>query len=192
MTPTRQLLDTIEKIKGSQFVGLTYRSKGDNKLSRYTLILGFRYITLIEKSITELEAFINEGKFDSDLHKTACDDVMASLKKSLVSHQNDQQNPDYTKKDQYLPVGNGLNINKNDGTVQLFGLRHSEVVLEKGFRKPVNSRPLTIEKNKVRGTLSISRFREFALDQSNVLSGKVSGNEFVMEYDYTESETVSK
>ena len=58
---------------------------------------------------------------------------------------------------------------------QLFGLAHTKTVLVEGEYKTVNSRPLTVEQNKIRKQLSISKFREFALDLGNVDSARVNG-----------------
>ena len=106
---------------------------------------------------------------------------MASLKKTLAAHEAGTQNEDYTKKGQYVSIGNGLNLNTADNTLQLFGLAHSKVVLVKGEYPTVNSRPLTIEQNKIKEQLSISKFREFALDLSQVAQCKINGNTLEME-----------
>ena len=136
----------------------------------------------MEKSVTELEILIDENKSTwTDLQKTAAANVMASLQKTLAAHANGEQNEDYTKKDQYIPLGNGASLNTMDKTIQLFGLVQSKVVLVKGVYPEVNSRPLTVEQNKIRKQLSISKFREFALDLSQVAQVKVNGETLEME-----------
>lgn len=177
-----QITKQIATIQGNQFASLTYLSKGTKELARHTVHLGFSYNNLVQKSVTELEILMaeNEGKWDA-LTVQAANEVMASLKLTLSSHEKGEQNPDYTKKDQYIPIVNGLNVNTTDNTIQLFGLAHSKVTLVEGERKTVNSKPLTIAKNKIRNQLSISKFREFALDLGNVDSVRVNGQtlEFV-------------
>ena len=177
-----QITKQVAAIQGCKFASLTYLSKKHQELARYTVNLGFSYHSLVEKSVTELEILIDENKSTwTDLQKTAAANVMASLQKTLAAHANGEQNEDYTKKDQYIPLGNGASLNTMDKTIQLFGLVQSKVVLVKGVYPEVNSRPLTVEQNKIRKQLSISKFREFALDLSQVAQVKVNGETLEME-----------
>ena len=102
----------LATVKGTQFASFTYLSKKANELARHTLILGFSYHKLVEKSVTELEILIGENSDKwSELQKQAAANVMASLKKTLAAHAAGTQNDDYTKKGQYVSIGNGLNLN---------------------------------------------------------------------------------
>jgi len=172
-----QIAKAISSLKNVQFASLTYLSKSANELARYTVNLGFSYHKAVEKSVTELEILMaeNAGTW-GELEKQAAEEVMASLKKTLEAHAHGEQNDDYTKKDQYVHIGNGLNLNSNDNTLQLFGLVNSKVVITEGERKAVKSKPLTIAKNKIRKQLSMSKFREFALDESQISGVKINGD----------------
>lgn len=174
-----EITKKIAGIKDCKFASLTYLSKSSGELARYTVALGFSYHNLVEKSVTELELLISENsdKWD-ELTKQAADDVMASFKKTLAAHAEGKQNEDYTKINQYIPIGGGANINTTDNTVQVFGLLNSKVTITEGVFKPVNSRPLTIAKDKIRKQLPISKFREFALDFSQVEKVKMNGDTF--------------
>lgn len=172
----------IAQIQGAQFLSFTYLSKGAGELARHTLIAGFNYHTLVEKSVKELETIIAlESAGWNELQKTAANNVLASLNKTLAAHERGEQNEDYTKRNQYVPIGNGMNLNTNDNTIQLFGLAHAKAVLVPGVYPHVNSRPLTLAQNEVRNRLSVAKFREFAVDPENVASVRVNGNtiEFV-------------
>lgn len=185
--PMKNTLNIINSVKNSGvgFASLLYRSKSDESLARYTVNLGFKYINLLEKSISELQAKIDNYEFATELEKQAAGEVMASLQKSLISHQNGQQNEDYTKKGQYTSLGNGLSIHENpDGktSLQLFGLVQSKKVIEQGLpKKQVNSKPITVAKNAIKKNLSISKFREFALDIGNIQMVKVDGQTLICE-----------
>lgn len=170
-----EVAKAVKSIVGCQFASLTYLSKTDKSLARYTVNLGFSYHNAVLKSVTELEIIMAEMVDKTTLAYQAAVEVMESLKKTLAAHANGEQNDDYTKKGQYIPIGNGLNLNTTDNTIQLFGLLQSKVVLVEGERKPVKSKPLTIEKNKIRKQLTVSKFREFALDNENVAGVKVNG-----------------
>jgi len=170
-----QITLAIAQIKGCQFASLTYLSKTDGSVARYTVNLGFSYHNLVEKSIEEL-ALLMVDMTPGTLQYTAAEEVLASLNKTVAAHARGEQNEDYTKKGQYIPIRNGLNVNTTDNTIQLFGLLQSKVVLVEGVRKHVNSAPLTIAKNEIRKQLSVSKFREFALDSNNVAGVKVNGD----------------
>ncbi len=172
----------LATIEGTQFASFTYLSKKAGELARHTLILGFSYHNLVEKSVTELEVLAAaNAETWTPLQKQAADNVMASLTKTLAAHAAGEQNEDYTKRDQYVHIGNGLNLNTVDNTLQLFGLAHNKVVLVEGVYPVVNSRPLTIAQNEIKSQLSISRMREFALDLSQVASARINGNTLEME-----------
>ena len=177
-----EITKALTAIKGNQFVSLTYLAKSSGELARHTINVGFSYHKAVEKSVTELEILIAENSATwSELTKQAATNVMASLKKTLEAHARGEQNEDYTKKGQYIPIGNGVNLNTADNTLQLFGLVNSKVTLVEGVYPKVNSRPLTIEQNKIRKQLSISKFREFALDLSQIGQVKVNGQTMEME-----------
>jgi len=160
---------------GCRFVSFTYRAKESGELARHTILTGFSYHNLVVKSVGELTEILPTLTGDK---LTAGLAVMASLQKTLAAHEIGQQNEDYTKRGMYSPIRNGVNINLNDNSIQVFGLSQNKVVIEPGTYKVVNSRPMTILKKEVHSMLSISKFREFALDQNVILSGKVNGETF--------------
>jgi len=170
-----EIAHSIKSIPQVQFASLTYKAKESGEVARHTVLLGFSYHNAVEKSVVELEIQTGEGKFKTPLEIQAATEVMESLKKTLSAHAEGKQNEDYTKKGQYIPFGNGLNLNTVDNTIQLFGLTQTKVVLVKGEYKTVNSKPLTIEKNKVRKSLPIGKFREYALDPETIGTVKVNG-----------------
>jgi hypothetical protein len=176
-----QITTALMEIKGNRFVSLTYLSKSSGELARHVINVGFSYHTAVEKSVTELEIQFGEGRFKTPLEIQAATEVMASLKKTLEAHARGEQNEDYTKAGQYIPIGNGVNVNSTDNTIQLFGLSQSKTVLSEGVYPKVNSRPLTIEKRKIQKSLPIGNFREFALDLSQIGSVKVNGQTLELE-----------
>lgn len=191
MKPTliTQIAQQLSRIEGTQFASFTYLSKKAGELARHTIIIGFSYHKAVEKSVAELEAIMDlNAQLSADdkekwtpLQKQAAENVMASLKKTLEAHSRGEQNEDYTKKDQYIPIGNGLNLNTTDNTLQLFGLTQSKVVLVEGVYPSVNSKPLTIAQNEIKKQLTISKFREYALDLEQVASARINGNTLEME-----------
>jgi hypothetical protein len=118
----------------------------------------------------------------ADLPRQAADEILASLNASLSGTQTK-----YTKKDIYEDYKvdgktvQGIKVNKNDGSLKIFGLVTSKAQITPPVAtyKETKSAPLTIEKNRITKTLPIGRFREFALD--NLIVAKIDGETLVLE-----------
>jgi hypothetical protein len=124
----------------------------------------------LEKSKLALE--IESGSL-SGLDKQAAEELLNSFTASLNGTQEN-----YTKEHVYADVSDssgktvqGIKRNINDSSLQIFGLLHSKVQITPPTieDKPVKSRPLTIAKNKLRKELPVGKFREFALENLNVV-----------------------
>jgi hypothetical protein len=193
----KSLVETILNLANrAQFASLVYTTKtktdktgkivdGGEK-SRFTVILGAKYGELLEKSLLacsllNVVELAKDKAIDEAIMAKAREDVETSLRKSIAAHKLGTQNSDYTKKNQYIPLANGLNINETDNSLQLFGLIHSKVVLEPGVHKYVNSAIETIAKNAIRKSLPIGKFREFAIDPGQVQVAKLDGETLVLE-----------
>jgi hypothetical protein len=184
-----EITKKVAEIEHCQFASLTYLTKKSKELARFTVLVGFSYHKAVEKSITELEILIaeNEALAADNPDKwnaatiQAANEMMASFKKTLAAHAVGEQNADYTKKGQYIHIANGVNVNTTDNTIQLFGLVQSKITLVAGEYPPVKSSPVTIAKGKLKKLLTIGKFREFAVDESQVASVRVNGNVLEME-----------
>jgi hypothetical protein len=160
---------------GPGFASFTYKSKSDNSIARYTLNLGFKYISLLEKSIQELQKKMDLKEFLGD-ELLAANEVMASLQKSLEAHKNGTQSDDYTRKGLMTSLGNGVSIN-HDNSIQIFGLVQSKKIISEGTpKKETKSKPMTILKNRIKKDLPISKFREFALDKGAMQVMRINGD----------------
>lgn len=169
----------------AKFASFLYTSKSTGETARHTLILGASYHSLVERSKLQLEltpvAELIELGVDAQWAEKAKEEVLKSFNKTLAAHAVGEQSEDYRKRGQYVAVGGGLNINSVDNTFQLFGLSHAKVVITPGEYKSVNSRPLTIAKDKVKSILPISKFREFSIDAGNIHSAKIDGEVLIIE-----------
>ena len=175
-----KIIDLIASQAGlARFASFTYCSRSTGEVARYTLQLGFSYRNILQKSIMELEV---DKQIMADLPRQAADEILASLNASLSGTQTK-----YTKKDIYEDYKldgktiQGIKINKNDGSLKIFGLLSSKVQISAPVipRKEAKSAPLTIEKNRITKYLPIGRFREFALD--NLVMAKLNGETLVLE-----------
>jgi hypothetical protein len=111
------------------------------------------------------------------LEAIAADELLESFRKTLNGTQDG-----YTKAGIYeeTPIS-GLKVNKNDNSLQLFGLERNRVVLVPGVHKTVNSSEKTIAKNKLRKSLPVGKFKEFAIDPGNIASARLEGTEIVFD-----------
>lgn len=202
-----KIIQLIREVAGqAQFASFTYKTKetlskktGEitkgGEVARYVVILGAKYDNLLEKSllaaqlltdndlkviaIEEANDYLDE--LNPEILRNAKQKVIDSLLKSIEAHKKGEQNEDYTKAGQYISLGNGLNVNSSDDTLQMFGLVQSKVILKKGVYKHVNSAIETIATNAIRKSLPIGKFREFALDTGNIHSVKLNGNTLVFD-----------
>lgn len=193
----KEIIQSIRELAGkAQFVSFLYTSKKHNETARHTLILGANYKTLVEKSKLALELLTNQEiialGITPELAEQAKQKILASLNKTLAAGEKGEQNEDYTKRGQYVPLGNGLNLNSTDLTLQLFGLTHAKVVITPGVYPVVNSRPLTIAQDKIKDLLPISKFREFALDVGNIHAVKLNGNTLEISDDTGEVNVITR
>lgn len=173
---TKELHEKLKSIMGkSQIVGLTYTSKSSGERARYRIQVNVNYGACLERSKLELE-ILKPTLSGIDLE--ACEALEASIRKSLEASAKGEQNEDFTKRGVYAKVeGTPLQVNLNDGTFELSGLVLSKTVEVPGFFKTVNSKPLTIAKNKIEKTLAKGKWRTFALDKEAFESARISGEE---------------
>jgi hypothetical protein len=176
-TNIQNLVAEVAKLNGNRFASLTYAAKGTGEIARHTIQLGFSYHNSIENSFALCDTLTAEacGVADETLFAEALAEVKASLQKTLDAHALGQQNANYTKADVYVPLFNGLNVSKTDGSYKLFGLTVAKTVLVSGVHKAVKSAPLTVAKNKIRKDLPVGAFREFAIDESQLALAKING-----------------
>ncbi|SRR3990167_6857931 len=178
--------------KVAKFIGLTYKAKSTGEVSRQTIILGASYKKTIEDSILELELLNLEDiaqeiviKYNGEIKewlihcKFAKDELLESFKATLRG-----ENPFNTKRGQYVSLLDerggqieGLRLNLNSSSVEIWGLSHSKVVLEEGERKQSISSAKTIAKNVIRERLKVGRFRTFCLEAGHIQTVRINGEE---------------
>lgn len=168
IAPTINLVAALASFKGCRFASLTYTSKSANETARYNVLLGFDYLASVRASLTELTS---KRANLSGIDAIAADELLKSFQKTLDGTQDG-----YTKAETYQGTSvPGLKINTVDNSLQLFGLVESKVVIIPGVYKTVNSAAKTIAKDALRRTLSIGKFKEFALDSGCIHSARVNG-----------------
>ena len=174
------LFQMLQGVSGVQFASLTYRTKATDELARYTLLLGASLENAYSNDIAKVEAAL--PTLTEPLEIQAASDILASLRQSL--DKGIGNNDAYTLQGVYASTGiPGVFINTNDNALHLRNVFvQSKVVLQEGKpRKPVNSKPLTIAKDKLKKMLGLrsNKLRQFALD--NITKAKVNGDTITFE-----------
>lgn len=177
---TKEIHEKLREITGkSQIIGLTYTSKSSGERARYRVQVNVNYGACLERSKLELEIL---KPTLSGLDLEACEALEASIRKSLEANAKGEQSEDFTKRGIYAKIdGTPLQVNLNDGTFELSGLVLSKTIEVPGFFKTVNSKPLTIAKNKIEKTLPKGKWRTFTLDKEAFESARICGEEITAE-----------
>lgn len=182
MSGVAEMVGLLGKGKGCKFASVIYRTKRNNELAKYMLVLGAKTHVLYEKDIAALEAAFPTLK--TDVEKQAALELLNSRKESLT--QGIGHNSLYTCEDVYVNVDGipGVKVHKETGVAYVTGLCESKTVLEAGDElPPVKSSAKTIAKNKLRETYCKSdRFRQFIIKRI----GKLSANGEVLEIEVAE------
>ena len=174
------LFKMLQGVTGVQFASLTYRTKATDELARYTLLLGASVENAYAGDLQKVEDAL--PTLTDSLDVQAATEIINSLRQSL--DKGIGNNDAYTLQGVYASTGiAGVYINTNDNALHLKNVFvQSKVVLQEGKpRKAVNSKPLTIAKDKLKKMLGLrtNKLRQFALD--NITKAKVNGDTIIFE-----------
>ena len=158
---------------GAKFASLTYTAKESGEIARFVVLLGTNYGRLLAASLKKVELV----KTATDLAAEAKQEVIASLTQSIVAFETETANPDYTCAETYQQITSGVKLHKENGTVYVSGIVISRKVINAGVHKVVNSKPLTVEKNRIKKGTAIAKWRQFILGAENMDTVRMGGRE---------------
>lgn len=148
-----KFVEEINKVNpSSTFLSILGYKNSNQEVSNFSIVFHVSYENALRKSIKIVEAF----NPTTPLELQAKEEVLESLNKSLT-------NP---KETNYKSLGNG--VRELNGEVYLHGFLVHKRVIESGDYKEKNSKPLTIEKNKIRDMCPVSKFRQFKITPDKV------------------------
>jgi hypothetical protein len=158
--------------KSATFVTVHGYTNKEGEVSDIQFIFNFSYHSAVQKSIDQLASFIPQN----ELQLQALTEIKESLTKSL--------NPAPSN---YDPVANSKGeiikgIGRKEDKLYINGLVQAKRVIKAVEYKKVNSKPLTIEKNKIRENLKVSKYRTFKLE--NFESITINGVNFTYDEIY--------
>jgi hypothetical protein len=140
--------------KGSTFVGIRqYTAKGTGEEANHTILAGYSYDNAKQHDLAivqsaDAEALATQVNQPVELVQQALAEIEKSLTKPDKARSEAQANA-------YTHVGNGLKIHNDNGDLYVHGLTVSKKILKAGEYPTVNSKPITICKNKVKKALGL-------------------------------------
>lgn len=165
----QQFVSELGKLRSSStFLTLKgYRNEA-SEVADYSLIFHISYRSALEKSI----ALLKDMSLSTDLEKQALDELSTSFQQSLTKM---DESPIEEREDGYTHFVNddgtfikGVKLHNATNTLHLYGSVVHKRVLMPGNYKKVNSKPLTIAKNKLRYLTPVGRFRQFKITSNQV------------------------
>ena len=174
-----EILEEATK-KGCTFISFLYVTKKDGETSRYTLNFGIDNKAACEHDKAALEAYQPENDLESQakalmlqsLNETITNGVSSSYVHAAQNKANGQ--------DTYEVISKGVKLHKEDNTIHLSGFiqQKEQVAPPTNPKKPVQHKPLTLAKNKIKKSCGIKRlpWGQFILSQENIAGIKVKGN----------------
>lgn len=178
-TQQNNVLAVAKTIKGSTFVGTTYRN-AQGELSRQLLVSGITYENLLQHDFNALienqSKVFETKKFSVELLTQAYNKLYTSLEKRL-------SNPETKAKllaekdstivrsqaqiDTYTHLAKGIKVHNQTNEIHVFGLCVKKKVLEPIEYKPTKSNELTICQNYIKKLCDFkqSKYKTFKFQQ---------------------------
>jgi hypothetical protein len=174
-----ELVGVVGQLKGAKFASVVYTAKRNGEKARHTIILGCDYLAMLEKDMTTATEMLASL---SGTEKLACEEIIASLAKSIHCLVTGERNDDNTCVDTYVHIQgvSGVKVHKETGEMYVAGMAQAKVVLEAGTPdKPVKSSDKTLAKRHIEKSLRKSHYRTFSLLQ--VATVKLNGETLEIE-----------
>lgn len=158
--------------KSATFVSIHGYTNKEGEVSDIQFIFNFSYHSAVQKSIDQLSSFIPTN----ELQLQALNEIKESLNNSLK-----------TTSSNYDPVSNSKGeiikgVGRKADKLYINGLVQDKRVIKAVEYKTVNKKPLTIEKDKIRNNLRVSKYRTFKLE--NFESITINGVNFTYDEIY--------
>lgn len=172
-----QFVAEISRIRpSSTFLTLKGYCNANGELADVQIVFNMSYKNALERSIKTL----TEMHLTSDLEKQAREELLESFQTSLAKDPIEEVADAYRHfEDEEGNVIKGVKQHIATGEIHIYGLIVQKRVYMPGHYKKVNSKPLTIAKNKLRALTSVGKFRQFKINASQVESVNVGKMELL-------------
>jgi hypothetical protein len=164
-----QFVEELSQLRpASTFLTLRGYRNGVDEVADYSVAFHISYRTALEKSIQ----ILNRMKLRTPLEQMARQELTESFRKSLTKMEEtlvEDIEDGYTRF--FDDDGNhikGVKMHNATTTLHLYGLVVHKRVTTPGIYPHVNSRPLTIAKDKLRYLTPVGKFRQFRITPQQV------------------------
>ena len=168
---TAQIIPPLEKIKGCKFASFIYKAKGTGEVSKVIVSLNISYENAKLRDLDKLNNFAP----NSDLQNVA----KGELIQSLIAPDKSRSTAQKEAREAIIP--NMLYYFPETGNISVWGMVIKKEILEVGEYKTVKSRPLTVEKNKIKKQLDFrtAKFRLYIIQ--NITNISIQGETLFIE-----------
>jgi len=149
-----KLKEKLNNYSGGFFSVKNYKNQ-NGEISNYLLNVKVNIDTLKKKDVEKLNSFVPEN----DLQAKAKEELLNSLTNPSDATKNRSEG----QKNAYVYVSDGIKLHTETMKLFFVGQRVKKTIVVNGVYPAVNSRPLTIEKNKIKKTLSSPNYRQFQI-----------------------------
>lgn len=168
--------------KGCKFASVLYRSGSTGELARYSLLIGVSYENAVDRDLEflyKLKKYKPYGDANTPaalVHIQAVDELITGLESSKSKF-----NQTLSTTNIYTNICNGIKKHKETGVFYLWGFIQQKTVINPRLKpsRSVQSKPLTIEKDRIRRKLHTDSYRQFKID--NIGTVKINNQTLVLE-----------
>lgn len=171
-----EFLQVIGAVKMPRYISVKGYTNAHGDLTDYVVNINCKHSNKVKKDVGQLRSLLAELVETVDVEPLkiqAAKELLDAFKKN--ANPETASNQSIAQKEAYTHITGNIKRHNGTGVYYLFAYCQSKKVHYRAERKPVNSRPLTIEKDKIRKTLRTSKYVTFPIDFKSFSVG-VNGN----------------
>lgn len=164
-------LQELSKIgSGATFLTVSEYTNSVGEVADYSITFHVSYQSLLLRSLVQLESYVPENELELKAKQELAKSYQASLDK-MNSTEMEQLEEHYTHfKDSNGNYIKGVKLHNASNALHIYGVVVHKRVITPGTYKKVESKPLTLAKNKISNMLPISKWRQFKITPEQVKS----------------------
>lgn len=143
------------------FVSIKNYCNNQGEISNYVINIGASYGNAKDKDTEFLSEPANMMAIDFGSLAPFSEDARIALLDANLNPSNQSE----AQTDAYTTICPNVRMHNETGRIYVFGFKISKTVLVPGVYPKVNSRSLTLAKEKIRSVLNAPKFRQYCLDK---------------------------
>lgn len=164
-----QFVAELAKLRSSStFLTLAGYRNDHGEIADFNIVFHMSYKNALLRSLAVLEGVVPADDLEAQAKKELIESFMTSLDKmetTPIEEIDDSYHRFTDENGQYIK---GVKLHEETNTLHLYGLVVHKKTLMPGVYKKVNSKPLTIAKDKLRRLCPVSKFRQFKITPDQV------------------------